>query len=464
MKTKNIFYSKFVFIIFIICCSHTSHQRTPYQSSKNFLKPQIQRETLENGMEVWYLQESSLPSLTIEIAFRHGSLTDPHGKEGLTSLSVDLVRETGLLRDALESLGSKQSADITPDYMTWIIYSLAEFEEQLIPLVANTLMHPRFNSKEFGIMKNRYIERRKSLSDNLQALADEGLKKYFYGQNVYALPSDGNVKSLSRITLKDVNSKVQELFQPSEMILGISGSLTPDIRSRVQKAFAVWKPVRRVRSLVQYPTPVAKSTPPKTVFLDKPGFTQVAIAVGYNSVPRPEERYIPLRVANPAIGQGWSNRLLNRLRHELGYVYWITSGLNSTKMSGLWSITTLTRNEMAVNVVSEITQIMERVCRQGLTAEEIEQGKNYMYSRWVADIGSAEDIVDFSVKSELSGAPTRFYESIVSNLESMDTQVVNRSLSSIDCSRPHIVIVGDQKKVKLEGLRNVQIKKTKTLY
>lgn len=464
MKAKNIFWSKFIFFIYIVGCSHVPSQVTYRHSSGNFFKPQTEREILGNGLEVWYLQENTLPSLTVEIAFRHGSVADPRDKSGLTSLSIDLVREEPLLRDALESLGSKQSVEVTPDYVTWTINSLSEFEEQLIPLVANTLMNPRFGAKEFEIMKKRYIERRKSLSDNLQSLAYEGLKKYFYGQNIYALPSDGNIKSLSVITLNDVNSKVQELFQPSGMVIGVSGALTPDIRSRVQKAFSLWRPVQSTKSLAQYASPVARSTPAQTIFFDKPGFTQVAIAVGYNSVPRSEERYIPLRVANPAIGQGWSNRLLNRLRHELGYVYWITSKHDSTKMSGLWSVTTLTRNEKAVSTVSEIVQIMEKVCRQGLTEEEVEQGKNYVYSRWVADIGGAEDVVDFSLAGELSGAPVRFYESIEKTLENTDVQAVNRSLRSIDCGHPHVVIVGDQKKVKLDGLTDVQIENAKTLY
>ena len=83
--------------------------------------PPIREATLPNGVHLLVVESHKLPVLSINLALRAGDFTDPAGKEGLASMTADLLtkgagnRTAEQVSEAIEGVGGNISAGTSDD-------------------------------------------------------------------------------------------------------------------------------------------------------------------------------------------------------------------------------------------------------------------------------------------------------------------------------------------------------------
>src|ERR1051326_834375 len=88
-----------------------------------FQLPAFQRVKLPNGMTLLLLEKHELPLVSIELALRSGSVTDPRGKEGLASMTAALLRKGTTTRNSeqvssdLDFSGMQYNAQVGGDLL-----------------------------------------------------------------------------------------------------------------------------------------------------------------------------------------------------------------------------------------------------------------------------------------------------------------------------------------------------------
>src|SRR5271168_1552352 len=80
----------FLAIAFLAASAGALAQAAP---ARVFQLPAFQRVQLPNGLTLLLLEKHELPLISIEVAFRSGSVADPAGKEGVASLTASLLRK-----------------------------------------------------------------------------------------------------------------------------------------------------------------------------------------------------------------------------------------------------------------------------------------------------------------------------------------------------------------------------------
>ena len=300
-----------------------------------------------NGMKVYGISHNELPLVQVDISIPGGALLDPQGKRGVGYLNARLMNEGTALKTAeeLESaigkLGARISVNSGLEEMSISISSLAKNFEQVMALVEEVLLQPRFDASALERIKSQTKTQIISQNTNPSAVAGSTRDKLIYGEgHVLALDTYGTAESLDAITMEDIQAYYQAYISPSLAAFHIVGAIDQaTTQTRLASLVGKWQ-AKEVNIPVPAPAAPAKG---KTIYLvDNPGVTQSVIHVSKQGLPMNHPDYYPALIANYRLGSGSQGLLFEYLRLQRGYTYGASSSLRTgkyyTHFTGLSSV------------------------------------------------------------------------------------------------------------------------------
>ncbi|MEM4114516.1 MAG: insulinase family protein [Saccharolobus sp.] len=183
---------------------------------------------LSNGIKVHYLRyPNKANNICLIIGFKNGASVDKYGKEGTVHLLEHLIIknfEKNGINELLENKGFDVNGETNISDMTLILKSNKNDVEKAITLVTKTLNNIKISKKmlfnERKIVKAEYYERLNELDANTDfILMRYGL--YFYKE----YNREETIKSLSKITVKDILDAKRQLFRKKNIIITLFGSI-----------------------------------------------------------------------------------------------------------------------------------------------------------------------------------------------------------------------------------------------
>jgi predicted Zn-dependent peptidase len=121
----------------------------------------------------------------------------------------------------------------------------------------------------------------------------------------------------------------------------------------------------------------ARAAGRRTMIVDRPGSVQSVIMVGHDGPPRAIEDYVATTTMALVLGGMFSSRLNMKLREEKGYAYGAFGGFDTRKHGGVFAARAAVQSEVTVAALADMVAEIERVHRDGVTAEELEQARAY---------------------------------------------------------------------------------------
>src|ERR1044072_6124003 len=125
--------------------------------------PEITRQKLSNGVEVWVVEHHEVPLAQVNMIVRSGRSADPAGKYGVGSLTAAMLdegagtRNSLELADALEFLAANLSTVSSFDYsavrMNVPVSKLAE----ALPVMADVALRPTFPQTDLDRLKKERL-------------------------------------------------------------------------------------------------------------------------------------------------------------------------------------------------------------------------------------------------------------------------------------------------------------------
>ena len=175
--------------------------------AKELLKvrfPKPKTFTLANGAKVFVLEDHRAPAFRCSISTQAGSLFEP--KPGVAEMAAVMLEEGTLSRsseklaDEIESIGASLNAAASAERTTVSVFGLSEYTEQLIDLLADTLLRPAFPEDRLERIRFRQASQVGQRRSNPNARATEEAAKIFYGSTPYArvAPSAEEIRAITR--------------------------------------------------------------------------------------------------------------------------------------------------------------------------------------------------------------------------------------------------------------------------
>jgi len=419
---------------------------------------------LENGLKILFIADNSLPRVSMTVLTKVGSRQDPSKKEGLNSLTAQLLEQgtqtknAMVLADELGQLGTELNVEPGDDYTIVAMDSLANSSDKLLSLFSDILMNPAFTDAEVARAKSQVVAQLQKKVDNPSNYAGDAFDEFLFQGHPYANDSAGTIASVKKISKQDVIRHYLNYYRPNNSQMAVVGRFNKDYEEKVTEAFKKWagKPIR------DFSSPELKPIQGREMKLvSKPGLQQAQIRIGEYGIRRADEDFLVLRLANVALGGEFGSRLNQHVRDDLGLTYSIYSYFDARADRGPFIISTFTKNETVGKTVDESLKVFTNFVENGITENELKASKEQMLGQFPRAIETADRLAYNVLILNYYGVPLSYLQDFNKNVEALTLEQVNAAIKKhLDPQNLRILVYADAKKVasQLEAYKPTIVK------
>jgi len=261
--------------------------------------------------------------------------------------------------------------------------------------------------------------------------------------------------TLNNVTLADVKANYNTYFVPGNAYLIIVGDVKfKETKKMVEKLFGNWKKAT---------APAVNYTDPKDVqysqinFVDMPNAVQSEVAmVNITNLKMTDPDYFAAIVANQIFGGDFNSYINMNLREVHGWTYGARSSINGDKYVSNFEASTQVRNAVTDSTVVEIFKEYDKIRKEKVTDEMLNNVKAGYIGRFVMQIEKPQTIASYALRTQTQGLPSDFYENYIKNISAVTADDVQRVANKYFLAdKARIIIVGKGSDVlpSLESLK-----------
>lgn len=456
MKNKSIVLMLSLICSTLVSCSSStkrSEQPVPqgYLSKDNgsFKLQPYKEVVLENGLKIIFVRDISLPRVSLTLMYKTGSMQESPDRAGLNALTAYLLeqgtqtRNANKIADDFGQLGT--SVDVSPGADVTTVYadSLSTGSDFLLDLFGDLTMNPAFKDSEISRLRAQMVAALQKKDDDPSAFTDTRMDQFLFGSHPYGRDVKGTPESLKAISKQDIIKHFLTFYRPNNSSLAVVGSFNEDFERRVQEAFGKW---------TKRTIPAVKNPQPPTIggltvkLVVKKGLQQTQIRISSIGIARANEDYLPLRLANEILGGGFSSRLNQKVRDDLGLTYSIQSYFDARKEKGSFDIVTFTKNETAGKTLDETLKVITDYVNQGAQDTEIAAGRNLLIGQFPRAIETADRLAYNLLALDFYGISSDYLIQYNKNVAAIDSKDANKAFKKIiEPTKLKVLIYGDEK-------------------
>jgi len=335
-----------------------------YGESPDVIIPEVWKESLSSGLKLFGIENNEVPLVQFRMEIKGGMLLESKTKIGVSNLLADLLtkgtksKTPQQLEDAIESLGASINMYATNESIILSGNTLAKNYKATVKLVEEILLEPRWDNKEFELIKQSTLSQIQRQKGNPNSIAANAYARLTYGENhILSFNNIGTEDSVNTITIEDLQAYYDLYLSADLANFHIVGDIS---KRRVEKSLAAlnnkWKVKEVIFPEIKLPTAPERS---KVYFYDVPGAKQSVIRFGYPALAATDPDYYAVQVMNYRLGGGsFASQLTQELREAKGYTYGIRSRFSGSKIKGPFTISSGVRSNVTLASASLVKDIV----------------------------------------------------------------------------------------------------------
>jgi zinc protease len=337
----------------------------PYGAPASVKVPSTWQSEKSNGMGVYGIENFELPLVQLRLEIDGGLMLESPDKTGVSNLLAELLmkgtakKTPEQLEEAIDMLGASISVSAGRETMDISANALAKNYQATLDLVQEILLEPRWDEKEFELVKQGVLSTLAQQSANPNAIAANYFNKLLYGNDhILSFNTLGTPESVAAITMDDVKAYYEAYVSPDVADFHIVGAISEEeVSSSLKSLDSKW--TAKGVQLPEFETPAALSAS-QVYFYDVPDAKQSVLQFGYLALAETDDDFYPAEVMNYILGGGgFASRLTQELREGKGYTYGIRSGFSGTRIAGPFAIRSSVRTNVTYESASLVKDILE---------------------------------------------------------------------------------------------------------
>lgn len=447
------------------------------EKTRQAIEIPIVTRTLANGLEVIVLPDSSIPLVTVEMAVRNGSFTEPPELNGLSHLyehmffktnqatalywcdkfesfrrsdlyarygCADTVRMRPLLGDIsyidrLDKIGRLPNGTTQEEYVNYFFTATSGNLDLLMRSMRDSMLYPAFNEEEFGREIQVVLgELDRQMSEPTYYLDRTLMDKLFYKYPSRKSPG-GTRETVASATTEKMRLIQSRYYVPNNAALVITGDVNPQTVFRLaEDLFGGWKrgedPFKKF-PLVEHP-PLQKS---EGVFVKK-DVENVFIQIGWHgpSIGKDNDSTYAADVFSSIVEQ--PNSRFQRAIVDSGLAVAVSVNYYTQRNVGPIRITLVTSQDKAKDAIKAVYSEISRFNDPGyFTDEELESAKNLMEAE---DLFSREKLSEYSHTLGFwwSSTGIDYFRGYHKNLRAVNRESIKRYVTTYILGKPHVTV------------------------
>ena len=337
----------------------------PYGASPDVKVPDVWKVDLSSGLKLYGIENNEVPLVQFNIQIKGGMLLEDLNKIGVSNLVAEMLtkgtknRTPAELEEAIESLGASINAYATNENIIITGNSLAKNYNEVINLLEEIILEPRWDTDEFELIKQSTLSRLQRQKGNPNSIAAIQFAKLTYGDDhILSKNNIGSETTVNAITVEDLQEYYNANFSPTITSFHIVGAISQkDVITSLENLDTSWKAKE-----VTIPEVVSPEAPErsKVYFYDVPNAKQSVIRFGYPALAATDNDYYAARILNYRLGGGgFASQLTQQLREGKGYTYGIGSNFSGSTIKGAFTISSGVRSNVTYESAALVKEIVE---------------------------------------------------------------------------------------------------------
>jgi zinc protease len=392
--------------------------------------PPHEKVVFKNGMTVLLLEKHGVPIVNFAALVKTGAAADPAGEEGLASITAQLLRKGTQKRTAQQFAadsdftGGSVEADASADFSSVSGEFLNKDLARGLDLFSDALLHPIFPQSEVDKLLAQSLDGVRAAKDEARSVLGTYYNAYLFNGNGYGRTSDGDEISLTRIHRDAIVKFYETYYAPGNIILAVAGDFqTADMKKKLEEVFGGWpsKPVTPVKIPV---LPPVKGK--KLLLVDKPDATQTYFAIGNVATAAGDPDRVAIRLVNTVFGGRFTSLLNEALRVESGLTYGAISAFDPRKAPGPFGMYSYTKNESTAQAIDMALQVLQKLHKQGITADELASAKSYIKGQFPPSIETSKQLAQIIAINEFYGLDDREINDLEARLDAVTPAIAQQ--------------------------------------
>jgi zinc protease len=380
--------------------------------------------TLPGGLRVVAVARRTVPTveLRLRIPFAGAEPTHPARAELVASalLTGTARRSRVRIDDELAGIGGELGATVDPERLLVAGNGLADGLPVLLDVLADLLTSAAYPDADFARERSRLAERIEVARAQPRTVAREALQRRRYGDHPVTreMPLAADV---AQVTPEQVRELHRSAVLPAGSTLVLVGDLEPETAvGQVAEALGGWTGQRVAAELPPLPALTGRDL----LLVDRPGAVQSQLRLSAAAVPRTDQRYPALQLANLVLGGYFSSRLVENIREDKGYTYSASSYPEFTPSAATLLVETDVATEVTAAALLETRYELARLSAVPPTDAEVESARRYAIGSLLISLDSQPGLAGMLAALAGVGLDAQWLRGHPARLEAVTTEQV----------------------------------------
>lgn len=396
--------------------------------------PEFTREQLPNGATLILLPRHDVPLVSVRAVFRGGAESEPAGLNGITSVTVEMMRRGAGRRSAsqidldLDFLGASLSSGSNRQSAWFALEFLSKTAPEAMAIFGDILAQPAFPEEEVRKVLAQTADRVRAAKDNPAAAVGPYFNGLFYPSgHPYRHSGSPDETSVTRINREEIQKHYRRMAAGRNLIFVASGDFDPKQFAPLARKIAGALPAGEAFQ------PSAPKDPrfdrPRLLIVDKPDATQTYFRIGMPGIHRRHPDRIPLLVANTLFGGRFTSLLNDALRVNAGLTYGATSIMDLDRLSGAIAINSYTPTATTVKAIDLALDVLRQFAGKGVSQEQLDSARNYIKGNFPTDrLETSDQLCAILAELEIFGLSRQDIDGFFQQLDALTVDAVNAAI------------------------------------
>jgi predicted Zn-dependent peptidase len=345
---------------------------------------------------------------------------------------------------AIESRGGDMNAFTAKEFTCYYARVLDADLPIAVDVVSDMVTASLITKGDVDSERGVILEEIAMRDDDPTDLVHDEFAQRLFGDTRLGRPILGTVESINALNRRTIHGYWSRRYRPENIVVAVAGNVDhATVVRAVKKAFGAAGLLEDTGVVPDGPrTGRTQRVSPGGIRLVQRETEQANLVLGVPGLARDDDRRFALGVLNATIGGGMSARLFQEVREKRGLAYSVYSYASHFADTGTWGVYAGCLPHKVDEVLELCRTELDRVRREGITAEELERGKGQMRGGLVLGLEDTGSRMSRIGKAELTQGYVPAVDELLGDIDAVTLDDVAAVAEAVLSAPPTLAVIG----------------------
>ncbi len=387
----------------------------------------IKKIILDNGLRIILAPQPQNLATTVLVLVEAGSKYETKEINGLSHFLEHMCfkgtkkRPTTMdISSELEEIGAQYNAFTGMEYTGYYAKAQSKHFSKILDIISDIYLNPVFKSEEINKEKGVVIEEINYIEDTPIRKVWDIFLEALYGDQPAGWDILGSKEVIQKLNREDFLKYRNEHYVAKSTIVVVAGNF--DEKETIKEIQDAFKGIISEKKFGKVKTQESQNKP--EVLLKFKQTDQTHLILGVRAFDIFDERKYALQILSDILGGGFSSRLVQKIREEMGAAYYVHSGADLYTDHGYLAVSAGVDNKKIDDVIKAILNEFKLLTEKAVVEEELQRVKDHLTGGLILGLETSDAIASFYGGQEIIAKKIISPEDLIKKIQAVKSEEI----------------------------------------